>query len=158
MAGWGGRAPPRQPHFLTRAGSGCWRRGGAPRGWAVKRAGRRPGMPEAREEAAALRRLVSAVSTRPTRPRSPACCCPGRSSVDAGARTESSGSLGGGSLHGRALRGIPFQCGRLRTSPPESASVSGKAAVFSERFELSFENEATRDRWFWCLIFIALFC
>lgn len=47
----------RQPHFLTRAGSRGWRRGGAPEGWAVRWwrlqcARRRLGVPAAGELAA----------------------------------------------------------------------------------------------------------
>lgn len=158
--GRGGRgrgeiAPLRRPHFLTRAGSGGWRRGGAPRGWEVRRrrpqrVGRRPVVPAAGELAAGQRPPWADGWTRwvPSPPGSPAC-----SFQSAGARVPDCGSrswsghltdeLSGGSCP----RGVA-----ARTSPPESAPCQEKLRLFGA--VCLFTNSAARDRWFACFIFI----
>lgn len=170
--GRGGRgrgeiAPLRRPHFLTRAGSGGRRRGGAPRGWEVRRwrpqrAGRRPAVPAAGELAAGQRLPWADGWTRwvPSPPGSPACSfqSAGPALARVGARVPDCGSrswsghltdeLSGGSCP----RGVA-----ARTGPPEPAPVSGKAAVFRSGLSCLFMNSAARDRWFACFIFITFF-
>lgn len=109
--------------------------------------------------AVALRGLRSAVSTRP-HPALPARAAlatrarvvPGRGprAVDpsCAGRVASPTSPPGGALSG---------WGRLLEKPSRDRCGVRKSHSFSERFEFSVENDAVRDRWFGCVLFLSLF-
>ena len=110
--------------------------------------------------AVALRGLRSAVSTRPH----PAL--PARAALATRARVVPGRAGRGlwipplrvGSLLRRALRRGPYPGGVASwRSPPETAAVSGKATVFRSGLSFLLKNDAVRDRWFGCVLFLSLF-
>ena len=144
-----------------------WRRGGAPGGWEVRRwrplrAGRRPGVRTAGELAGGQRPPWADGWTRwvPRPPGSRACSfqSAGPALPGSGAYESRTVGLRPGRVTSRtsSSEGILSAGVAARTSPPESAPVSGKAAVFRSGLSCLFMNSGARDRWFACFIFITL--